>query len=97
MIDKITTIRLKKSTRDRLASFGGKDDSFDTIINQILDKIVGGEKMEFEFKIFFNEIDDEFKVLDKKGFVLSSGKTQQEAIDGAVDCFGISEDEIQRL
>lgn len=50
-----------------------------------------------EFKIFFNEIDDEFKVIDKKGLVLSSGKTQQEAIDGAVDCFGISEDEIQRL
>ena len=39
VIDKITSIRVKKSTRDRLAALGGKDDSFDTIINKLLDSI----------------------------------------------------------
>lgn len=39
MTDKLTTIRVKKSTRDRLASHGGKDDSFDTIINKIIDNL----------------------------------------------------------
>lgn len=38
-MEKITSIRVKKSTRDRLAALGGKDDSFDTIINNILDNL----------------------------------------------------------
>ena len=36
-MDKITSIRVKKSTRDALASLGGKDDSFDTIITRLID------------------------------------------------------------
>ena len=41
MIDKTTSIRVKKSTRDRLASLGGKDDSFDTIINRLINNYEG--------------------------------------------------------
>lgn len=41
-VDKKTTIQVNKSTRDALASIGGKDDSFDTIINKLI-KNYGGE------------------------------------------------------
>ncbi len=34
-----TTIPLKKSTRDRLASWTGKGTSYDTAINTLLDRV----------------------------------------------------------
>jgi hypothetical protein len=37
-MDGITTIQLRKSTRDRLASMGRKNDTYDDIINALLDK-----------------------------------------------------------
>lgn len=37
IIDKRTTIQVNKSTRDALAALGNKDDSFDTIINRLID------------------------------------------------------------
>ena len=37
VIDRRTTIQVNKSTRDALASIGGKDDSFDDIINRLID------------------------------------------------------------
>lgn len=36
MIDKRTTIVLSKSTRDELASLGGKDDSFEDIVKKLI-------------------------------------------------------------
>ena len=38
MID-ITTLKVEKTTRDRLAKHGEKDDTFDDIINKILDEV----------------------------------------------------------
>jgi len=35
----MTTIRIQKSTRDKLAKFGSKDSTFDQIVLEILDKI----------------------------------------------------------
>lgn len=35
-IKDITTIRVRKLTRDKLASFGAKGESFDTIINRMI-------------------------------------------------------------
>lgn len=37
----VTTIELKRTTRNRLAAQGQKDDTFDVIINQILDQVEG--------------------------------------------------------
>lgn len=34
-----TTIQLEKTTRDRLASVGRKDDTFDDIVNHVLDEV----------------------------------------------------------
>lgn len=36
MVDKRTTIQLSKTTRDRLASLGSKDDSFEDIIKRLI-------------------------------------------------------------
>jgi hypothetical protein len=38
LVDKKTTIVLKKETRDSLAAIGGKDQSFDEIIRELLRK-----------------------------------------------------------
>ena len=35
--EEITTLRVKVSTRDRLADIGNKDDTFDDIINRLVD------------------------------------------------------------
>ena len=45
--DLITCVRLSKDTRDRLAELGGKDQTFDDIINVQIDKALG-EKCECE-------------------------------------------------
>jgi hypothetical protein len=37
-MDGITTIQVRKSTRDRLASMGRKNETYDEIINKLLDK-----------------------------------------------------------
>lgn len=36
--EEITTLRVKVTTRDRLASIGNKDDTFDALINRLLDE-----------------------------------------------------------
>jgi len=36
-MNKITSLRVRRQTRDRLAEIGGKDDSFDEIIRRLLD------------------------------------------------------------
>jgi hypothetical protein len=38
MTDDKTTMKVEKSTRDRLADLGKKGESFDTIINRVLDE-----------------------------------------------------------
>ena len=38
---KITTLRVTPGTRDRLASFGTKNDTFEQILTRILDKAEG--------------------------------------------------------
>lgn len=38
MVEDETTIRVKIKTRNRLAEIGNKDDSFDTLINLLLDE-----------------------------------------------------------
>ena len=42
--DRQTTIKLKQSTRDRLQVHGRKDQSYDDLVNEILDKIEEGDK-----------------------------------------------------
>lgn len=37
MVDKITSIQLRKSTRDALAALGGKDDTFEDIILRLIE------------------------------------------------------------
>jgi len=39
IIEKRTTIELKKLTRDHLASFGKKDQSFDKLVQEILNHV----------------------------------------------------------
>ena len=39
--DAITTIQLRKSTRDRLKGMGAKGDTYDEILNRILDQLAG--------------------------------------------------------
>ena len=39
VIKNITTVQLKRSTRDRLASIGKKDQSFDSLIDEVLKHI----------------------------------------------------------
>jgi len=36
-MNRITSLRVTRETRDRLAEIGGKDDSFDEIIGRLLD------------------------------------------------------------
>ena len=36
-MSEITTLRVKKITRDRLENFGYKSDSFDDILNKLMD------------------------------------------------------------
>ena len=40
---KFTTIKLKTNTRNRLAKHGKKDQSYDELVNVILDKIEFGD------------------------------------------------------
>ena len=40
----ITTIRVSKKTRERLARFGRKGETYDNLINRILDKIETNKK-----------------------------------------------------
>ena len=35
--NKLTTIRLRMGTRERLAALGGKRDTFDDILNRLID------------------------------------------------------------
>lgn len=37
--DKLTTIKLKNSTKGRLADFGKKSETFDEIVNRLLDEL----------------------------------------------------------
>ena len=37
MLEEDTTIRLKRKTRERLARLGNKDESFDDIVQRLLD------------------------------------------------------------
>jgi hypothetical protein len=37
--DKITTIKLKTATRGRLADYGKKSETFDQIVNRLLDEV----------------------------------------------------------
>lgn len=43
--DLITCVRLSRETRDRLAELGGKDQTFDEIINITIDKSLEPKKM----------------------------------------------------
>jgi hypothetical protein len=38
-----TTLKLKMTTRDRLAKHGRKDQSYDDLINELLDKVDFGD------------------------------------------------------
>ena len=40
-----TTIVLKRATRNKLAALGGKDDSFDEILNRLADFWIQGKKL----------------------------------------------------
>ena len=40
---KQTTIKLKSNTRDRLAKHGAKDQTYDDLVNEMLDKIEYGD------------------------------------------------------
>ena len=46
-MEKKTTIQVTKSTRDKLSRLGGKGDSFDTIINKLLNQKGGENMLEF--------------------------------------------------
>ncbi|HEV8360138.1 MAG TPA: hypothetical protein VGR28_06760 [Candidatus Thermoplasmatota archaeon] len=37
--DQLTTIPLRKATRDRLKDFGGKGETYDTILNRLMDAL----------------------------------------------------------
>jgi hypothetical protein len=37
--DALTTIQLRKATRDRLKQFGGKGETYDEILNRMMDRI----------------------------------------------------------
>ena len=40
---KQTTIKLKSNTRDRLAKYGAKDQTYDDLVNEMLDRIEHGD------------------------------------------------------
>jgi len=40
---KQTTIKIKSNTRDRLAKHGSKDETYDDLVNKMLDKIEYGD------------------------------------------------------
>jgi hypothetical protein len=40
---KQTTIKLKSNTRDRLAKHGSKDQTYDDLVNEMLDKLEYGD------------------------------------------------------
>ncbi len=42
----ITCVRLSKETRNRLAQLGGKDQTFDDIVNVTIDKALAKQRME---------------------------------------------------
>ena len=42
--DQITTLRVRKSTRDRLRELGKKDDSYDDIINRLIEEAKAGKR-----------------------------------------------------
>ncbi len=39
-----TSIRLKRQTRDRLKRLGRKDETYDHLLNRLLDALVDGEE-----------------------------------------------------
>jgi hypothetical protein len=42
--DGLTTIPLRKATRDRLKQFGGKGETYDSVLNRLMDLAARGDR-----------------------------------------------------
>jgi hypothetical protein len=59
----LTTIPLQKNTREKLKTFGTKGETYDKIINRILESINYEEFMERQYKLLTQK--DKFVPLDE--------------------------------
>lgn len=49
--DRLTTIALRPATRDRLKAAGRKGETYDDLVNRLLDWYDAGEKSGFELRV----------------------------------------------